>query len=112
MDIDKVELTKTIANNIKKIRKAKKLKQNEVCNRIGMKTQQFSDIENAKNLPQIDTLIKIAYGLDVNLLSLLDNDESPESQLIYGLNDLDEAEIEFMKTTLDNLIKLRENRTN
>lgn len=48
-------------------RKKKKLTQQDIADRSGMKRENISRIENKKNIPTLDVLFKYAYCLDMEI---------------------------------------------
>jgi transcriptional regulator with XRE-family HTH domain len=61
----------TFSNNLKFLRKEKKLSQQQVADNIGIKQRAYSDYENAKSEPTVGTLIKIASFFRVSIDQLL-----------------------------------------
>ena len=59
-----------IGDNIKRIRKMKKLSQKEVITAINMGAAQYSRIEGGKTDPSASTLTRIAQALGVELTDL------------------------------------------
>lgn len=59
-----------LGENIKEIRKLKRLTLKEMSSKTGIASSFLSDIENNKKLPSVDTLNKISEGLDVPLFVL------------------------------------------
>lgn len=64
---DKVNLS----NNVKKIRKLKKLTLKETAKKTGVSHQMISQIETGKKRPSLETLIKIADAFDCSLDDLV-----------------------------------------
>lgn len=53
-------------------RKEKKLTQQDIADRSGMRRENISRIENKKNIPTLDVLFKYAYCMDMEIdLSLI-----------------------------------------
>lgn len=69
-----------IGENIKMIRKSKKMTQSQLAAKLGVTVGMISQYENNVNPPKIATLERIAEALDVNVLELYDGD-------IYGYVD-------------------------
>lgn len=61
-----------LAAAIRAARRAKGLTQEELAERIDRTSASLSNIERARSLPSLDTLILIAKALDVPIGSLLD----------------------------------------
>ena len=82
----------TVADRIKKIRKAKNLSQKEVTAAINMGAAQYSRIENGKTDPSSSTLEKIAQALGITLAELF----ADEKQLT-DINSTDKTLMEKVK---------------
>lgn len=54
-------------DNIKRLRKNKGLKQQEIAELLGVKRNTYSDWENGKTDPSFENLVKLADLLDVSL---------------------------------------------
>lgn len=54
-------------DNIKRLRKNKGLKQQEIAELLGVKRNTYSDWENGKTEPSFENLVKLADLLDVSL---------------------------------------------
>lgn len=54
-------------DNIKRLRKNKGLKQQEIAELLGVKQNTYSDWENGKTDPSFENLVKLADLLDVSL---------------------------------------------
>jgi transcriptional regulator with XRE-family HTH domain len=63
---------KKLANNISKIRKAKKLTIMEVASRSNMEKSNWVRMESAGRFPTVRTLFKVANGLEVEVKDLFD----------------------------------------
>lgn len=63
---------KCLGLNIKKLRKAKKLTQQELADKAGIGLNFMGKIEVAFSKPSLDTLIKIADVLNVTISELTD----------------------------------------
>ena len=60
--------------NIKLIRKSKKIKQGELARISGISQTYLCELENGKKTnPSTDVLIRIANSLNVNIADLIDN---------------------------------------
>ena len=60
-----------LSNNVKKIRKLKKLTLKETAKKTGVSHQMISQIETGKKHPSLETLIKIADAFDCSLDDLV-----------------------------------------
>ncbi len=75
-------LKKQLGNNIKLLRKQKKLTQEQFAEYIGIDPKNVSKIENGKNYPTADTLAAIAKTLQVEYYELfLFNKKIPYEQM-------------------------------
>lgn len=61
----------TIGENIKQVRKEKRMTQKELGETIGISNTYLSDIEIGRTNPSIKTLKRIAKGLEVSYVELL-----------------------------------------
>ena len=80
-----------ISEKIKKVRKAKKLSQQEVADRMQMNRVQYTRIETGKTEPTIPTLERIAKALEVELTDFFKNDDS------FDINTKDKTLIEKIR---------------
>ena len=62
----------TTGERIRKFRTEKKLSQNALGSRLGISQQQIAQYELGTRTPKIDTLVKIANALDIDIDKLLD----------------------------------------
>ncbi len=60
----------TLANNLRYLRKERKLSQQEIADTIGIKQRTYSDYEMGKSLPTADVLVKLAdfFGKSLDIL--------------------------------------------
>lgn len=65
----------TIGENIKRVRKEKRMTQKDLGEIIGISNTYLSDIEIGRTNPSIKTLKRIAKGLDVSYVELLKDTE-------------------------------------
>ncbi|MFZ3229008.1 MAG: helix-turn-helix transcriptional regulator [Pseudobdellovibrio sp.] len=65
----------SVAERIKFIREARKLTQNELGLATGLTQSTIANLENGKKDPSIQTLLKIANGLDIHVAILFSTDE-------------------------------------
>ena len=81
-----------IGDNIKKIRKSKKMTQSQLAEKLGVTVGMISQYENNTNPPKITTLERIADALEVHVFELYS--ENPKiAQDMY-----DEAEWESLES--------------
>lgn len=81
----------TIGQNIKTLRKNKKITLTHLSDKTGLSISTLSDIENGKSSPKTSTLNKIANGLGVQLLDII----GPESNYLDINNSDNETDIKF-----------------
>lgn len=104
-----------IAKKIKLARKAAKLTQDELSEKIGISAKQLSRIEMATYIPSLPTFFKIVQALKIDIKDFgLDRFETTNPiqqkmlEIIYNLND---SELEYyysvLKTMIDNVELLR-----
>lgn len=78
----------SIGENIRRIRKAKKLTQKELGEKLdGISQQQIGQWENSNKIPKLETLHKIANALEVHLADLIDDwNNLPQDEILsdYG----------------------------
>lgn len=65
----------TIGENIKRVRKGKKMTQKDLGEIVGISNTYLSDIEIGRTNPSIKTLKRIAKGLEVSYVELLKDTE-------------------------------------
>ncbi len=69
-------ITQVTAARIRKLRKQKDLSQEELALRAGINTVYYGQLERGQKCPTIDTLYKIATGLQISIPELLSFDVS------------------------------------
>lgn len=65
-----------VSEQIRRIRKAKQLSQQEVAEKMEIDRAQYSRIETGKSEPTLSSLEKIAVALEITLVDLFKNDYS------------------------------------
>jgi len=111
----------TISNNLKRLRKLKKLSQKQVSLSADIPQGQYSRTENGKVVPTIPTLEKLASVFEVNISEFFKTDEMEEAvnlpllekiKLIDQLNnDEKEALFKLIDIAISNK-KLKDNLAN
>ena len=71
MDQQKQWVTQATADRIRRLRRQQDISQEELALRAGINTVYYGQIERGQKCPTVDTLYKIATGLDVSLSDLL-----------------------------------------
>jgi transcriptional regulator with XRE-family HTH domain len=56
-------LARVFAQNLRQIRREKKLTQEEMADRLGTSQSAYSDMENARNSPTLTTVERVAVAL-------------------------------------------------
>lgn len=69
--LSKKEFTKKLAENIKRLRKAKNLSQEELAHRAGLYRTYIGHLENARYSPSAYVVYKIAKALHIRLSELI-----------------------------------------
>ena len=104
----------TLGIKIKRRRKAMKLSQGELADRVGINATHLSRLETGKYLPSVDVLKKVADVLDVSADYLLsDDDLEPADVTICNktlaerlrlLDSLDEADQVALVHVIDSML--------
>lgn len=95
------------AENIKRIRKERKMTQRELGEKLGgLSQQQIGQWETGKVNPKLETIQKIAEVLEVNIFDLLDFD----STMDLARNILDNSKSNYELNIADSLGKIAENK--
>ena len=84
------ELTKLVCNNIRQIRKAKKIRLKEVAYEMRVVHQQISLFENGKSFPRPQNLCDLAEILGVDVLDFFKKDAVEIVQLKQRIAELEE----------------------
>jgi transcriptional regulator with XRE-family HTH domain len=63
---------KRLGTRIKEVRRARRLTQEKLSEKAGISTRYLSRLEVGKQTPSIDTLVKIAKGLSIEVWELYD----------------------------------------
>lgn len=69
--MQKQQIMEATADRIRRLRKQRDISQEELALRAGINTVYFGQIERGQKCPTVDTLYKIAMGLEVPLPDLL-----------------------------------------
>ena len=72
----------TFAENLKKIRKSKKVSQSVVAQQLGYGYTAVANYESGRNEPSIDDLIKIANYFEVSVDDLVGRENLEEKKII------------------------------
>ncbi len=96
------------SNNLKSIRKEKKLSQQVIANRSGMLASTYNRIENMKVTPSIDTVEKIATAMEVPFVELFQSRELIDKTIVQKLeiiNTLSEYNKNVVEILFDSIIE-------
>lgn len=69
--MEKKEIIKRVAENIRIERVRKKLSQDKLAEKAGISTKYLNSIENEKVNPSITVVVQLCFALDINLDKLL-----------------------------------------
>jgi len=110
-------LKQTIAVTIKAARVAKDWSQEELAARIGKTPESISNIERARQLPAIDTLLDLARVLDLSVPEMIEASHSTrtvsreragnEAQLVTVIQSLTDTAIGIALVQVDALTKVK-----
>lgn len=95
---------KAIGENIRKIRKSKKMTMKELGEKIGVSEQAIGNYERGDREPTIDVLIKISDALEVSLFDIL-GDKIDKKQVALLVNYLNKTN-EEMRNTYEKQIEI------
>ena len=71
---------RALANRIKELRDQKGISQEELAHRAGLSRTGMGFLETGKRWPRLDTLMKVADGLNITLDELLKGLQKPSSR--------------------------------
>lgn len=78
-----------IGARIKRLRQVKKLTQEQLSEKMGITSKYLSSIERGKENPTLDTLIKLALALDIEILEIFNySKEKSPKDLRRAIDDL------------------------
>lgn len=66
-----MKISETVASNIKRLRLAQKISQEEAAFRCDISPRRYNDIENCKTNLSVDVLDKLSYGFDISPAELV-----------------------------------------
>ena len=98
-----------IGHKIKTIRKQKKISQEKLAEIIEMNTRSILRIENGQTIPTLDTLLKIAIALNVDIKDFFETDTIKNKQeIIEEINNIlinmDETELQKFYKSVYNYV--------
>jgi transcriptional regulator with XRE-family HTH domain len=97
-----------LSENLKAIRKDKKLSQQDIADRSGILASTYSRIETMKVTPSIETVERIANAIDVPIVELFQSREITDKSIIQKLqiiNNLSEYNRNVVEILLDSIIE-------
>ena len=105
----------TFGDNLKHLRALLRMTQEEAAHRCGIPTSHFSQIELNNSIPKLDTVLKIARGLDIGADLLLDygtnhicHQNDADAIIIDWLSKIDERDKTIVIGLIDILKKQKE----
>lgn len=106
------ELVKNLGLRIRELRIAKGYKQGELADLLDMERSNLTRIENGKQKPNDENLIKIAEILDVELKDLFDfghikPNEILKTNIIENLNTLNDKELRYVYKMVNGVKELK-----
>jgi len=75
--MDRTELRATLAQNIKTFRGRRNWSQADLAEKSGLSIVYLSDIERGNKWPYLDTLVKLATALNIEVYELLKPENTP-----------------------------------
>ena len=107
---------KLLGENIRKYRKEKKYTLEQVAEKLDVSTTFIGQIERAKGIPSLETLVKIANVLETSVDGLLFGDLNVQAGNNHFINKIMELTEDFSSNDRELLIRnieiIREIRTN
>ena len=70
-----MDMRKLVGRNVRRLRVARQLTQEQFAERSGFSQQYISDLERGRRNPTIVSLYELAQALDASLIALLETDE-------------------------------------
>jgi transcriptional regulator with XRE-family HTH domain len=68
-----MKLRRTVARNLRRLRRKRGLSQEELADRAGLNRNYVGMIEREENAPTVDALEQLAKALDINAVELFSN---------------------------------------
>lgn len=102
------QICKILGENIKRLRKARSLKQDELAELIGLEIKSLSLIETGKGFVSAKTLEKLASVLNVTASELFETPYNKDTEVLYSgiIKNLDLIKNNYSKLqTVDIVIK-------
>ena len=97
-----------LSQNLKKIRKAKKLKQKDIERMTGILATTYSRIENMEVFPNLSSLEKIAEAFNVSLATLFQSQNIEDLSMkekLHKINELSEYNKNVVEIFIDTVVE-------
>lgn len=97
-----MERKKLIGLRIKELRRAKNMSQEYLSEKIGISSKYLSSIERGKGNPSLDTVIKLAIALDVELSEIFifsHQGKTTKDLKVFVANLIKDSDTERLKLT-------------
>jgi len=97
-----------LLENIKRIRKEKRMNQKDVADRADMLVPTYSRLERGGSNPSLASIVRIASALDVSVLELFQTSEIKDrsvAQKLETINNLSEYNKNVINIMLDSMIE-------
>ena len=107
-----IQLSKQLGLRIRELRIASGYKQGELADLLNMERSNLTRIENGKQRPNDENIVKLAEVLNVEIKDLFDFEHFVDkkcitSNIVESLADLNEQELQYIYKTINNIKQLR-----
>jgi len=111
------QLSKKLGLRIRELRIAKGYKQAVLADLLNMERSNLTRIENGKQRPNDENIVKLAQILNVEVKDLFDFDHFDEKSVLISkitnfINDAEAPDLEFIYKTITNLESYKQNKKN
>ena len=102
----KDKVCQTLGENIKKIRKSKKITQNELAEKIGIEVKSLSLIETGKGFISSKTLEKLSVVLNTPIKNFFEETDTNKAASLYTeiINNLNIIKFDTLKLNTVNIV--------
>jgi len=116
-EIMNTQLSKKLGLRIRELRIAKGYKQAVLADLLNMERSNLTRIENGKQRPNDENIVKLAQILNVEVKDLFDFDHFDEKSVLISkitnfINDAEAPDLEFIYKTITNLESYKQNKKN
>lgn len=80
----KNKICEILGNNIKRLRKAREMKQDELAELVGIEIKSLSLVETGKGFVSAKTLEKLAQTLNVQVAELFEGEDNASTELLLN----------------------------